>query len=133
MRPFVAWLLASFAVGCAAPAPRDPLPSWNDTASKKTVMDFVTRVTTAGGSDFVAPSERIATFDNDGTLWAEQPIYFQFLFALDRLKARDREWAYDRASSIGKLDQGLDEARAKHWTVVDMKTDWARIFAFEPK
>jgi hypothetical protein len=45
----------------------------------------------------------------------------------------DREWAYDRASSIGKLDRGLDEARAKHWTVVDMKTDWARIFAFEPK
>jgi phosphoglycolate phosphatase-like HAD superfamily hydrolase len=328
MRPFVAWLLASFAVGCAAPAPRDPLPSWNDTAPKKTVIDFVTRVTTAGGSDFVAPSERIATFDNDGTLWAEQPIYFQFLFALDRVKtlasqhpewrakepfaslvggdlkaalagghqaieealatshsgmtteefartvkewlatarhpktqqpftrmvytpmlelldylrangfktfivsgggvefirafaeeaykippeqvvgsvgkerfemrdatpvilkmpgvdfiddgpgkpvgiqrfigrrpiaafgnsdgdlqmlqwtcsgsgARlclyvhhtdgDREWAYDRASSIGKLDQGLDAARVKHWTVVDMKTDWARIFAFEPK
>ena len=45
----------------------------------------------------------------------------------------DREWAYDRASSIGKLDQGLDAARVKHWTVVDMKTDWARIFAFEPK
>jgi phosphoglycolate phosphatase-like HAD superfamily hydrolase len=317
-------------VGCApaAPAPRDPLPSWNDSASKTAVIDFVTRVTTTGGSDFVAPSERIATFDNDGTLWAEQPVYFQLLFGLDRVKALasehpewkekepfaslvkgdlkaalagghqpieealavshsgmtteefaktvtewlatarhpktqqpftrmtyapmlelldylrangfktfivsgggvefirafaeetykippeqvvgsvgkerfemrgampiivkipgvdfiddgpgkpvgiqrfigrrpiaafgnsdgdlqmlqwtcsglgarlclyvhhtdgDREWAYDRASSIGKLDRGLDEARAKHWTVVDMKTDWARIFAFEPK
>jgi hypothetical protein len=89
MRSFVAGVLAALAVGCApaAPAPRDPLPSWNDSASKTAVIDFVTRVTTTGGSDFVAPSERIATFDNDGTLWAEQPVYFQLLFGLDRVKA----------------------------------------------
>ena len=50
-------------------------------------MDFVARVTKAGGIDYVAPEERIATFDNDGTLWSEQPYYFQFAFALDRVKA----------------------------------------------
>ncbi len=65
----------------------DPLPSWNDTAPKKAIVAFVERVTKEGSSDFVPVSERIATFDNDGTLWAEQPLYFQFLFALDRVKA----------------------------------------------
>lgn len=65
----------------------DPLPSWNDTAPKKTIMTFVERVTKEGSPDYVVPAERIATFDNDGTLWAEQPIYFQFQFALDRVKA----------------------------------------------
>jgi len=70
-----------------AKATYDPLPSWNDGSVKKAVVDFVARVTTEGGPDFVAPAERIATFDNDGTLWAEQPIYFQFQFAMDRVKA----------------------------------------------
>ena len=70
-----------------ATATDDPLPSWNDGSAKKAVVDFVARVTTEGGPDFVAPAERIATFDNDGTLWAEQPIYFQLQFALDRVKA----------------------------------------------
>ena len=65
----------------------DPLPSWNDTAPKKAIITFVERVTKEGSPDFVKPEERIATFDNDGTLWAEQPIYFQFAFAIDRVKA----------------------------------------------
>jgi phosphoglycolate phosphatase-like HAD superfamily hydrolase len=65
----------------------DALPSWNDGPNKAAVVDFVTRVTTEGGPDFVPVPERIATFDNDGTLWAEQPLYFQLLFALDRVKA----------------------------------------------
>src|SRR5215471_18885053 len=65
----------------------DPLPSWNDTASKRSIVEFVNRVTREGGADFVPVSERIATFDNDGTLWAEQPMYFQLAFALDRVKA----------------------------------------------
>ncbi|MCI0441825.1 haloacid dehalogenase-like hydrolase [bacterium] len=65
----------------------DPLPSWNEGSVKKAVISFVTKVTTQGSSDFVKPPERIATFDNDGTLWAEQPMYFQFLFAIDRIKA----------------------------------------------
>jgi phosphoserine phosphatase len=65
----------------------DPLPSWNDTAPKKAIVAFVEKVTKEGSPDFVPVPERIATFDNDGTLWAEQPMYFQFFFALDRVKA----------------------------------------------
>jgi phosphoglycolate phosphatase-like HAD superfamily hydrolase len=65
----------------------DPLPSWNDTAPKKAIIAFVEKITKPGSPDFVPVSERIATFDNDGTLWAEQPMYFQFQFALDRVKA----------------------------------------------
>ena len=63
------------------------LPSWNAGASKEAINQFVKDVTTTGGSKFVPPSERIAVFDNDGTLWSEQPIYFQLAFALDRVKA----------------------------------------------
>jgi phosphoglycolate phosphatase-like HAD superfamily hydrolase len=66
---------------------QDPLPSWNDNAPKKAIIAFVEKVTKEGSPGFVPLNERIATFDNDGTLWAEQPIYFQFLFAMDRIKA----------------------------------------------
>jgi phosphoglycolate phosphatase-like HAD superfamily hydrolase len=65
----------------------DALPSWNDGPAKAAIVDFVARVTTDGGPDFVPAAERIATFDNDGTLWSEQPLYVQFIFALDRVKA----------------------------------------------
>lgn len=71
----------------AASAKTDPLPSWNDTPAKQAIIHFVGRVTAAGSADFVAPSERIAAFDNDGTLWVEQPMYVQIAFALDRVKA----------------------------------------------
>jgi len=78
--------LALAAPGYARPAAADPLPSWNDGATKQAIIDFVTGVTTEGGRDFVPPAERIATFDNDGTLWCEQPMYFQALFAFHRVK-----------------------------------------------
>jgi len=65
----------------------DPLPSWNHGAAKNSILQFVAKVTNEGSPDFVPPAERIAVFDNDGTLWAEQPMYFQFLFMLDRIKA----------------------------------------------
>jgi phosphoglycolate phosphatase-like HAD superfamily hydrolase len=65
----------------------DPLASWNDGTTKKSIMDFVARVTETGGTDYVAPEQRIATFDNDGTLWSERPYPFQVAFALDRVKA----------------------------------------------
>jgi len=74
-------MLASLA-GCAS----DPLRSWNEGPAKQSIMTFVQRVTTPG-REFVPPGERIAVFDNDGTLWAEQPLYFQALFAMDRIKA----------------------------------------------
>ena len=70
-----------------AAAAKDPLPSWNDGATKTAISDFVKAVTTKGSPDFVPPAQRIATFDNDGTLWAEQPMYFQLLFVLDRIRA----------------------------------------------
>jgi phosphoglycolate phosphatase-like HAD superfamily hydrolase len=79
-----AGLLACLGV---AKADNDPLPSWNQGASKQAIIDFVNRVTTEGGPDYVAQPERIATFDNDGTLWVEQPAYTQLVFALDRVKA----------------------------------------------
>jgi len=65
----------------------DPLPSWNDGPAKKAVMEFVAKVTKEGSPDFVPVAERIATFDNDGTLWCEQPVPVQLYFALDRVKA----------------------------------------------
>jgi len=66
---------------------QDPLPSWNDGATKKSIVDFVAKVTKEGSPDFVKPEDRIAVFDNDGTLWTEQPFYFQLGFILDRVKA----------------------------------------------
>jgi hypothetical protein len=65
----------------------DPLPSWNDGPAKRAIVEFVERVATPGSPDFVPVPERIATFDNDGCLWAEQPIYFQAVFIFDRIKA----------------------------------------------
>lgn len=68
-------------------AQANPLPSWNDGAAKRSIIEFVGRVTKEGGGDFVPPADRIAVFDNDGTLWAEQPFYFQGLFVFDRVRA----------------------------------------------
>lgn len=68
-------------------AQSDPLPSWNEGATKSAILDFVERVTKEGSADFVSPDDRIAVFDNDGTLWVEQPMYTQLAFALDRVKA----------------------------------------------
>ena len=78
-------------VAVAQAPPADPLPSWNDGPVRHAIIDFVARVTTDGSPDFVPPAERIAAFDNDGTLWTEQPIYFQLAFAFDRIKALARE------------------------------------------
>lgn len=77
-----------------------PLASWNDTPTKTAIVDFVQRTTTEGSADYLAPNDRIAVFDNDGTLWTEQPAYNQLLFAIDRLKvlAPDHpEWKDDPA------------------------------------
>jgi hypothetical protein len=81
-------LVAGLALICTQAAiAQDPLPSWNDTRPKKAIIAFVERVTTQGSPDFVPAPERIATFDNDGTLWSEKPWPFQLLFAFDRVKA----------------------------------------------
>jgi len=78
-----------------AQAAVDPLPSWNDNAPKKAILTFVEKVTEQDSPTFVPPPERIAVFDNDGTLWAEHPMYFQLFFALDRVKTlspKHPEW-----------------------------------------
>ncbi len=96
-RLLIAGLLAGFtSYGAAAQTPAsDTLPSWNDGPAKTAIVEFVGRVTAEGGPDFVPGPERIATFDNDGTLWAEQPLYFQGAFVFDRVHA------------MGKRDPGL--------------------------
>ncbi|KQO86038.1 haloacid dehalogenase [Methylobacterium sp. Leaf90] len=87
LHPSHVWALALAAVWAStAAAQTDPLPSWNEGPTKQAIVAFVTDVTREGSPDFVPPAERIATFDNDGTLWIEQPIYVQFAFALARLK-----------------------------------------------
>jgi haloacid dehalogenase-like hydrolase len=79
-------VLLGLALLSAVAHAQDPLPSWSDGKAKQAIVAFVAKVTKDGSPDFVPPAERIATFDNDGTLWAEQPMYFQLLFALDRVK-----------------------------------------------
>ena len=69
----------------------NPLPSWRDGKAKQSILDFVATVTREGSPGFVPVSQRVATFDNDGTLWCEQPMYVQLAFALDQVKARARE------------------------------------------
>jgi phosphoglycolate phosphatase-like HAD superfamily hydrolase len=81
-------LAITFGLLGTASAEPDPLPSWNEGKTKQSIIDFVTRVTKKDGPDYVEPKERVATFDNDGTLWIEQPVYNQFAFALDEVKAQ---------------------------------------------
>jgi phosphoglycolate phosphatase-like HAD superfamily hydrolase len=107
--------LTVFTVGCAlafaglamAQTP-DALPSWNEGPAKQAILQFVTDVSTAGTAKFVPPAERIAVFDNDGTLWSEQPLYFQLAFALDRVKAlspQHPEWKVEEPfASLLKAD-----------------------------
>lgn len=83
-----ALLLAAVCLnGAAACGAHDPLPSWNDGPAKQAIVAFVNNVTTEGSSEFVPADERIAVFDNDGTLWSEQPLYFQAIYLIDRVKA----------------------------------------------
>ncbi len=90
-RPLTITLLIAigFLAGCQSSRARvsPDLPSWNPTTTRASIVSFVDRVTEEGSPEFVPPAERIAVFDNDGTLWAEQPMYFQLAFALDRIKA----------------------------------------------
>lgn len=89
-------IVGSLLTTCAVVAAADsPLPAWNETAPKRAILDFVAAVSNEASADFVPIAERIAVFDNDGTLWAEQPVYVQVLFVVDRVKAllpRHPEW-----------------------------------------
>lgn len=127
-RAIVTGLAAAAVVLSAAPpsfGQADPLPSWNDGPVKKAILDFVARTIATGGPDFVPAAERIATFDNDGTLWTEQPVYFQVAFAMDRVKAlapQRPEWktlepfksvlADDKAALAAMGEKGMLEIMA---------------------
>jgi hypothetical protein len=100
MNRWLTGVLAGIALALTGPAPAlartDPLPSWNDTAPKAAIVTFVEKVTRRGSPDYVPEPERVAVFDNDGTLWVEHPMYTQLQFALDRVKAlapEHPEWA----------------------------------------
>ena len=110
------------------------LDSWTDGAARAAIIEFVERVTTPGGDDHVPPAERVAVFDNDGTLWCEKPMPIELGFILQRLAAmaekdpalRDdpaREFDY-----VAGAEQALKEAAARGWTVVSIKRDWATVF-----
>ncbi len=83
----VAMLAVLVAIPCAA---SDVLPSWNDGLAKKAIQDFVAAVTDQSGKDYIEPADRIATFDNDGTLWVEYLMYTQVLFAFDRVSRQQK-------------------------------------------
>ena len=92
---YLASLIVALAAACSQDTPKtetasepsmEVLPSWNDVNSKQAIIDYVSSVTDSNSADFIPASDRIATFDNDGTLWSEQPAYFQLFFALDRIK-----------------------------------------------
>ncbi len=128
MRPALA-VVAALSIGCAQPGqqpassdsgpPADSttavgLPSWNEGAAKEAIVEFVARVTDPASADYVPEPERIATFDNDGTLWSEKPIYFQLLFAMDRVKElapEHPEWR-DRQPFKGVLEGDLEAVAA---------------------
>ena len=110
----------------AALSQGDPLPSWNDGPTNQAILHFVTAITSEGGPDYIAPGDRIATFDNAGTLWSEQPMYFQGMFVNDRIKAmaaNHPEWASEiltRPCSTGTWPprrggrEGHRRARRRH-------------------
>lgn len=102
----------------------DPLPSWNDGKAKQSIITFVERVTTQGSPDYVVPAERIATFDNDGTLWCEQPMYVQAFFVLDRIKQmapQHPEWkGKEPFASVLKGDMKSALAGGEHAVVALM-------------
>jgi len=110
---WIAYASAVLAAGLPAVA-QEPLPSWNDGPAKQAIVRFVADVTTADGPRFVPPAERIAVFDNDGTLWGEQPMYFQLAFALDRVKAmapEHPEW-WETQPFKGVLENDLESVLA---------------------
>lgn len=109
----------------AAQAADDPLPSWNDGAAKRAIVKFVETVTTEGSRTFVAPADRIATFDNDGTLWTEHPLYTQAMFALDRIAALAPQHPAWKTEEPFKSVLAGDRAAMAGFS----EGDWAKIVA----
>ena len=110
-------LITTMAFAAQSPA-KDPLPSWNDAAAKKAIVSFVEKTTAKDSADFVPTAERIAVFDNDGTLWSEQPMYFQAIFIFDRIKElapQHPEWtSKEPFASVLKGDVNAALAGGEH-------------------
>ena len=117
--------LALLAAPMALQAQDDPLPSWNDGATKTAILDFVAETTTEGGANFVAPEDRIATFDQDGTTWVEHPLYGQGLFALDRLAEMAPDYPEWKDTEPFKSVLSGDHAAMAKFT----EKDWMEIVA----
>ena len=113
------------------------LPSWNEGPAKQAIVDFVRVTTDRASPTFVPPEERIATFDQDGTLWVEHPMSGARLKMLVLHDDAAREYAYGPAeglpnSKVGTFTPALyEEAKKNGWSVISMKSDWKRMFAFE--
>ena len=114
----VAAVMCSFVPATMNAHATDPLPSWNDGKAKQSIVEFVQKVTSPDSPDFVPPAERIATFDNDGTLWSEQPMYFQAFFVFDRIRALEPqhpEWkTQEPFASVLKGDMKSALAGGEH-------------------
>ncbi|QDU12094.1 HAD family hydrolase [Gimesia aquarii] len=105
----------------------DPLPSWNTGPTKTALINFVKRATTKGNPEYVSPPQRIATFDNDGTLWSEKPVYFQLQFAIDRIKAlaaKHPEWKTEQPfkTILEEEQKALTSLSAKDMMILLMTT-----------
>jgi hypothetical protein len=96
-------------------AQSDPLPSWNEGPARKAIIEFVQVTTDKASPKFVPPEARIATFDQDGTTWVEQPTYPQAVYCFERVKV---------------LAEKKPEAKKNSWVVISMKKDWKKIFAW---
>jgi phosphoserine phosphatase len=116
----VAAVLACWAIAAAAQSD-DPLPSWNDGPARQAILAFVDAVTAEGGADYVAPEDRIATFDQDGTLWVEHPIYTQVVFALDRVVALAPEHPEWKTTEPFKTVLSGDKAAMAKLTLRDLE------------
>jgi phosphoglycolate phosphatase-like HAD superfamily hydrolase len=113
--------LAMLWIASASVRADDALLSWNDTATKKAIVAFVERVTKEGSPDFVKPEERIATFDNDGTLWVEQPSYTQVTFAIDQVIAKAPQHPEWREAEPFKSILAHDRAAMERFTIQDFE------------
>ncbi|MEM7743086.1 MAG: HAD family hydrolase [Pseudomonadota bacterium] len=121
----------------ASAAWADPLPSWNETDAKKRIIEFVTSVTDAGADTYVTPADRVAVFDNDGTLWGEQPFYFQALYAFDRIARMGAEdpsiLTSDvlRAAAAGDMKGALAEGEEGLLEIVSVSHSGLSVDAFQ--
>src|SRR5260370_39333013 len=114
-------LLCVLVSGVHAQTGSDPLPSWDDGPTKRAIIKSVAETTTAGNPDFVAPGARFATFDQDGTLWVEQPMYAQLVFALDRVVALAPEHPEWKTTEPFKSVLAGDRAAIAKFTINDLQ------------